>query len=183
MDTLAESVISGAPGAVLAACEVPEEYRAAYIRAKDVEMFKGQEDKDVRQSLHVGDVPMPELAPDEVLIAVMASSMNYNTVWSAKFEPVPTFAFLRALGRQEPWGKRHDLPWRVLGSDAAGVIVRSGIGVHRWRPGDHVLVSPISVDDQDPDTHADGRPGADQRVWGFETNFGGLAHAHARAPS
>ena len=46
-------------------------------------------------ALHVGEVPTPELAPDEVLIATFASSVNYNTVWSAIFEPVPTFAFLK----------------------------------------------------------------------------------------
>lgn len=48
---------------------------------------------DVRRSLHVGSVPMPELVPDEALVAVMTSSINYNTVWSATFEPVPTFRF------------------------------------------------------------------------------------------
>ena len=37
---------------------------------------------------------MPELAPHEVLIAVMAAAVNYNTVWSAISGPLPTFAFL-----------------------------------------------------------------------------------------
>ena len=91
-------------------------------------IFGDVPDKDVRESLQVGQVPMPELAPDEVLVAVMASSINYNTVWSATFEPVPTFDFLRRFARQGGWAARHDLPHHVVGSDAAGVVVRVGAG-------------------------------------------------------
>lgn len=154
----------------------PARYLGAYLRRDDVDMFRGVDDKDVRKSLRVGQVPMPELAPDEVLVAVMASSINYNTVWSAMFEPVPTFQFLRNFGRQGRWQSRHDRPYHVVGSDAAGVIVRLGSGVRRWAAGDHVVVSPAYVDDQEPGTHADGMMGSEQLAWGFETNFGGLAH-------
>jgi crotonyl-CoA reductase len=119
---------------------------------------------------------MPELAPDEVLVAVMASSINYNTVWSAMFEPLPTFGFLERLAATGGHARRHALPYHVLGSDGAGVVVRAGDGVRRWKAGDHVVISPSYVDDQEPATHGDGMLGAEQRVWGFETNFGGLAH-------
>src|SRR5262249_15274609 len=44
-----------------------------------------------------------------------------------------------------------------------------------WRGGAHVVVSPAWVDDQDPASYADGMLGADQKAWGFETNFGALA--------
>jgi crotonyl-CoA reductase len=160
----------------VAASEPPAEYLAAHVVSDDAEMFGVAQDKDVRKSLRVGRVPMPEIAPDEVLVAVMASSINYNTVWSATFEPVPTFEFLRRFGKQGGYAARHDLPYHVLGSDAAGVVVRVGDGVRHWKPGDHVVVSCVQVDDQQPATHADGMLGADQRIWGFETNFGGLAH-------
>jgi crotonyl-CoA reductase len=119
---------------------------------------------------------MPELAPDEVLVAVMASSINYNTVWSAMFEPLPTFDFLRRFARQGGYAARHYQPQHVIGSDCSGVIVRMGSGVRRWKVGDHTVISPIHVDDQEPATHADALLGAEQRAWGFETNFGGLAH-------
>lgn len=154
----------------------PTEYLAAHVVADDAEMFGGVQDKDVRKSLRVGRVPMPEIAPDEVLVAVMASSVNYNTVWSATFEPVSTFEFLRRFGKQGGYASRHDLPYHVLGSDASGVIVGVGAGVRHWKPGDQVVVSCVQVDDQQPATHADGMLGSDQRIWGFETNFGGLAH-------
>uniref|UniRef100_UPI0004C06370 crotonyl-CoA carboxylase/reductase n=1 Tax=Spirillospora albida TaxID=58123 RepID=UPI0004C06370 len=71
---------------------------------------------------------------------------------------------------------RHDQPFHVLGSDAAGVIVRTGAGVRHWKTGDHVTVACTYVDEQEPDTHGDGMLGAEQRIWGYETNFGGLAH-------
>ena len=51
-------------------------------------------EKDPRKSLHVDDVATPELGPGEALIAVMASAINYNTVWTSIFEPLPTFGFL-----------------------------------------------------------------------------------------
>ncbi|ONK11249.1 crotonyl-CoA carboxylase/reductase [Streptomyces sp. MP131-18] len=182
MDTLTEAVIAGAPPEELARADVPPDYVAAHLRIEDTGMFAGVEDKDVRKSLRVGRVPMPELAPDEVLVAVMASSINYNSVWSAMFEPLPTFGFLKRYGREGGWARRHDQPYHVVGSDCAGVVVRVGSGVRRWRIGDHVLVGCIQVDDQEPATHADGMISAGQRAWGFETNFGALAHyAVARA--
>jgi crotonyl-CoA reductase len=173
MDSLTEAVLSGvAPSAA----DVPDRYRAAYLRAEDVGMFEGVRDKDVRRSLRIGEVPMPELAPDEVLVAVMASAINYNTVWSATFEPVPTFPFLQRFGRQGGFAARHDQPHHVVGSDASGVVVRAGAAVRRWKAGDHVVLSCVQVDDHEPATHADAMLGNEQRIWGYETNFGGLAH-------
>jgi crotonyl-CoA reductase len=176
MDALAEAALAGASPQDLARTKVPGEYVATYLRVEDVGMFGDAPDKDVRRSLRVGPVPMPELAPDEALVAVMASSINYNTVWSAMFEPLPTFGFLRRFARQGGFAARHDRPYHVVGSDGAGVVVRVGAGVRHWKVGDHVVVSPAYVDDQEPATHADGMLGAEQRAWGFETNFGGLAH-------
>jgi crotonyl-CoA reductase len=178
MDSMAEALLGGAEPGELERIALPREYLAAHLREQDAEMFAGMDtrDKDVRKSLRVGMVPMPELAPDEVLVAVMASSVNYNTVWSAIFEPIPTFNFLKRFARLGGFAARHDRPYQIVGSDGVGVIVRVGAGVRRWRIGDHVVISPAYVDDQEHGTHADGMLGAEQRAWGFETNFGGLAH-------
>ncbi|MFE4860723.1 crotonyl-CoA carboxylase/reductase [Streptomyces sp. NPDC056670] len=182
MDALAEAVVNGAPGHELERIPVPDDYVAVHTRAEDAGIFQGAEDKDVRRSLRVGAVPMPRLAPDEVLIAVMASGINYNTVWSATFDPVPSFAFLKQYARQGGDAARHDQPFHVLGSDAAGVVVRTGAGVRRWAVGDHVVVATAHVDHEEPATHGDAMLGGEQRAWGFETNFGGLAqYAVARA--
>jgi crotonyl-CoA reductase len=159
----------------LASCELPSSYLAAHLRREDEHIFEGVADKDVRRSLRVGEVPMPQLAPDEVLLAVMASAINYNTVWSAMFEPVSTFRFLEQMGRGDMWHARHDLPYHVVGSDAAGVVMRVGAGVRRWSPGERVVAHPAWLDDQDPISQVDGMLCEDQRAWGFETNFGGLA--------
>ena len=90
MDKIRDAILAGADSAALAALPVPESYRAAFVRAEDTAMFEGMasDAKDPRQSIHIGDVPTPELAPDEVYVAVMASSINFNTVWSSIFEPV-----------------------------------------------------------------------------------------------
>ncbi|MEV6617696.1 crotonyl-CoA carboxylase/reductase [Streptomyces sp. NPDC051051] len=173
---MSEAVIAGADGKELTALPVPDSFPAAVVREADQSMFQNMSDKDVRKSLFVEQVPMPELAPDEALIAVMASAINYNTVWTAMFEPLPTFQFLKQMAKRGGWEARHDLPYHIVGSDASGVIVRTGSSVRKWKVGDHIVVSPAYVDEQDPDTHRDGMLGEGQKAWGFETNFGGLAH-------
>jgi crotonyl-CoA reductase len=173
MSELADAVVSGASAEQLLALPVPAQYAGAHLRHEDVAAFAGGV-PDVRKTIHIGQIPMPELAPDEVLLAVMASSINFNTVWSARFEPVPTFEFLRRFGREGHWAARHDQPYHVLGSDASGVVVRTGAGVRRWSVGDRVVVTPAYVDTEDPATHQDSMISG-PLAWGFETNFGGLA--------
>jgi crotonyl-CoA reductase len=172
---MAEALTREASAEELAGCQIPSTYVAAHLSREDEGIFQGESDRDVRRSIRVGEVPMPELAPDEVLVAVMASAINYNTVWSAMFEPVPTFRFLERLGREGGWYAHHDLPYHVVGSDAAGIVVRVGVGVRRWSAGDRVVAHPAWIDDQDPISQVDGMLGEGQRAWGFETNFGGLA--------
>jgi crotonyl-CoA reductase len=156
---------------------VPESIRAAFVRRDEVEMFAGvaSEEKDPRQSLHVDEVALPELAPDEAFVVVLASAINFNTVWTSIFEPLPTFGFLDRLGKESRWGARHALDYHVVGSDAAGVVLTVGSAVRNWRPGDKVTVHCNYVDDQDPSAHNDSMLATNQRIWGFETNFGGLA--------
>ena len=160
-----------------AALELPESYRAVTVHKDEVDMFEGvaSRDKDPRKSLHVDDVPLPELGPGEALVAVMASAINYNTVWTSIFEPVSTFGFLERYGRVSPLAKRHDLPYHIVGSDLAGVVLKAGIGVHSWKPGDRVVAHCLSVELEGPDGHNDTMLDPEQRIWGFETNFGGLA--------
>jgi crotonyl-CoA reductase len=157
---------------------LPDSYRAVTVHKDEVDIFEGLEtrDKDPRKSLHVEDVALPELGPGEALVAVMASAINYNTVWTSIFEPVSTFGFLERYGRMSPLSKRHDLPYHVVGSDLAGVVLKTGAGVHSWKPGDEVVAHCLSVELESPDGHNDTMLDPEQRIWGFETNFGGLAH-------
>ncbi len=176
MRAILDAINAGASGADIAATAIPESYRAAFVRREDVAMFEGlsSSEKDPRLSIHVGDVAVPDLAPDEVYVAVMASSVNFNTVWSSIFEPMPTFTFLDRLAKTSIYGRRHATDRHVMGSDAAGVVLRAGPAVDNFKPGDRVVIHCNYVDDQDPSAHDDSMLASNQLIWGFETNFGGL---------
>ena len=178
MKNILEAILAGdTPAEEFGRLEVPETYRGITVHADETGMFEGlaSRDKDPRTSLHLDDVPTPELGPGEALVAVMASAINYNTVWTSIFEPVPTFAFLNRYAKLSPLAARHDLPYHVVGSDLSGVVLRTGPGVHAWKPGDEVVAHCLSVELESPDGHNDTMLDSEQRIWGFETNFGGLA--------
>jgi len=159
---------------------VPATYKAAYVEKGDAVRHWEQPAEtrgraDVRETLKVGEIPMPELAPDEVVIAIMASALNYNTVWSARFEPTPGFTYLDALAGPGGWNERHNQDFHVLGSDAAAVVVKLGSSVTRWKVGDRVVVSPSWIDAEASLASHDLIKSPALRAWGFETNYGGLA--------
>ncbi len=177
MQEILDAIQSGAAGDDIANIPLPEATRAAHVLRAEAGMWEGVDswDKDPRKSLHVGELPLPELAPDEAVIAVMASSINFNTVWTSIFEPLPTFGFLDRLGKESVWGARHAQDFHIVGSDASGVVLRVGSAVRNWKPGDRIVAHCNYVDDQDPSAHNDSMLAANQRIWGFETNYGGLA--------
>ena len=119
-------------------------------------------------------MPVPELGLGEALIAVMASWVNYNTVWSSIFSPVPTFAFLRRYGKlsSSPRGTTCRITWSARTSRA---WARTGPGVTVWKPGEEVVAHCLSVELESSDGHNDTMLDPEQRIWGYETNFGGLA--------
>src|SRR3954462_14973309 len=171
IDAIRTAILEGATGEHLEGIPLPDTARGALVKADEQEMFAGlpSEDKDPRKSIHVEEFPLPELAPDEAYVAVMASAINFNTVWTSIFEPLPTFGFLKRLGKESVWGARHDQPFHVIGSDAAGVVLRVGSAVRNWKVGDKVTVQCNHVDDQDPSSHDDSMLATNQRIWGFET--------------
>ena len=177
MSDIMTAALEGAGSEELAAMAMPESYRAAFVRREDIGMFEGleTEEKDPRKSLKIGEVALPELAPDEAYVMIMASSINFNTVWTSIFEPLPTFGFLDRLGKESAWGARHALDYHVVGSDGAGIVLKTGSAVRSWKAGDKVTLHCNYVDDQDPSAHDDSMQAANQRIWGFESNFGGLA--------
>ncbi|MGP4084364.1 crotonyl-CoA carboxylase/reductase, partial [Streptomyces sp. KR55] len=58
-----------------AALPLPESYRAITVHKDETEMFAGlsTRDKDPSKSIHLDDVPVPELGPGGALVAVVAS--------------------------------------------------------------------------------------------------------------
>jgi crotonyl-CoA reductase len=178
MQDFVEAIVSGetSPGA-FASLQVPDSYLGALVHAEETAMFDGMatRDKDPSKSIHVDRVPTPSVGPDEVLVAAMASSVNYNTVWTSIFEPMPTFGFLRRYAKSVPGAEQHDRPYHVLGSDLAGVVLRVGSAVRTVKPGDRVVAHCLNVELAAPDGHDDSMLDPEQRIWGFETNYGGLA--------
>ena len=177
IDRIREAILNDASGDEIGSLELPESTRAAFVRKDEQDMFEGMDSsaKDPRKSLHVDDVPLPPLGPNECLIAVMASAINFNTVWTSIFEPLPTFLFLERFAREGELGARHNLDYHVVGSDASAVVLKTGPGVTRWKPGDRVTVHCNYVDLEAPQGHDDSMMDPGQRIWGFETNFGSLA--------
>jgi len=80
-----------------------------------------------KDGLRLGDMPEPELRDRDVLVAVHAAGVNPLDAKIAAGE----FKLI--------------LPYRlplILGNDVAGVVVRTGPGVRRFRPGDQVYARP-----------------------------------------
>ena len=141
-------------------------------------MFEGvaSADKDPTKSIHVDEVPTPELAADEVYLAVMASLDQLQHGVVVDLRAAADVRVPRSAGQASRSGARATAsPYHVLGSDASGVVLRVGSAVRNWKPGDRVTVHCNHVDDQDPSAHDDSMLATNQRIWGFETNFGGLA--------
>ena len=78
--------------------------------------------------LQYGDLPEPEVGPNDVKVRVRASALNRLDVY--------TRAGVRGTRR-----RNFDAP-HILGGDAAGEIVEIGSAVHGRTVGERVLVNP-----------------------------------------
>jgi NADPH:quinone reductase-like Zn-dependent oxidoreductase len=80
-----------------------------------------------RDALSLDDIPVPEIGPDELLVRVVASSVN----------PVDWKVREGFLAQMIP----HRLPL-TLGWDVSGVVQAVGSQVQGWQPGDAVFARP-----------------------------------------
>jgi NADPH:quinone reductase-like Zn-dependent oxidoreductase len=80
-----------------------------------------------REVLSIDDIPVPAIAPDEVLVRVVAASIN----------PVDWKIRAGYLAQMIP----HPLPL-TLGWDVSGVVTAVGAGVTQWQVGDAVFARP-----------------------------------------
>src|SRR5437879_13367635 len=73
-------------------------------------------------------IPTPTLGPDEVLVYVMASGINYNNVWAALGAP------LDVIGARQKGGEPEDS--HAGGSECSGIGSAVGRDVKNARVGD-----------------------------------------------
>ncbi|MEE3650591.1 MULTISPECIES: crotonyl-CoA carboxylase/reductase [unclassified Brenneria] len=115
-------------------------------------------------------VNIPELSPQQVLIKVMASGLNYNNVWAATGKPVDVISARRKKNK-------HAEPFHIGGSEASGIVYAVGGEVSNVKVGDAVVIS-CSVYDA---TSLESRVAADpmftrsQEIYGYERNYGSFA--------
>jgi crotonyl-CoA carboxylase/reductase len=114
-------------------------------------------------AMQVEVVETPSIAPDEVLVMVMAAGVNANGYWAALGIPISPFAV-------------HKAEYHIAGSDAAGIVWAVGDKVKRWKIGDEVVVH-CNQDDGDDEECNGGDPmnSTSQRIWGYETPDGSFA--------
>lgn len=121
-------------------------------------------------------VDTPEIGPDEVLIGVMASSINYNNVWAARGYPVDQVKVRQKRGEPEDF--------HIGGSDASGIVYAVGNAVTNVSVGQHVIVHPGVWSSEDPWVQAGKDPmiSPSGKIWGYDTNYGAFGQ-FARAQS
>lgn len=81
---------------------------------------------DMEELVYDTDFPEPEIGPNEVLIDIKATSLNYHDVFTRRGMP----------------GIKIPMPM-IMGLDIAGEIAQLGPGVDGWSVGERVLIDPI----------------------------------------
>lgn len=124
---------------------------------------------DPRTAFQIEKVTTPTPGKGEVLIAVMAASVNFNNVWAARGVPVDVIALRQRAG--EPYD------FHIGGSDASGIVYAVGEGVTNVAVGDEVIVHPGYWAPDDPWVLKGKDPmiAPSARIWGYDTNFGSFA--------
>ena len=69
----------------------------------------------------------------------------------------------------------HNRSFHIPGSDASGFIVSLGNQDTNWKIGDEVVVNCNWHRSDDPKVYSDALISKEQKIWGYETNFGSLA--------
>ena len=76
--------------------------------------------------VEVGDLPVPKIGPQQVLVKVRAAALNHLDIW-VRSGVVP------GLDMTKP---------HILGCDGAGEVAEVGAEVKRWKVGDEVVLNP-----------------------------------------
>src|SRR5213083_1404074 len=127
-------------------------------------VIRPEREGEPEQAFQIEEIEVPEPGAFEVIVRVMASGVNYNNVWAALGKPVSVF-------RYHPDEDHH-----IGGSDASGVVWKTGAGVTRWKPGDEVVIHCLQASYEDVEVHGlDPLAAPSQMIWGYETTWGSFA--------
>ncbi len=122
------------------------------------------------KAFEIEKIKVPELRDDEVLVAVMAAGLNYNSVWAATGYPMDMIQVMELR-------KEKETEYQVIGSDCSGIVYKTGKNVTSVSVGDEVVIQAGWYDSQDPVIRkgelAMFAPSA--RAWGYETTWGSFA--------
>jgi crotonyl-CoA carboxylase/reductase len=136
--------------------ELPDKMKAVVIRP--------DREGEPLDSMKIEDMPVPKVGANDVLVMVMAAGVNFNGVWAARGKPVSTI-------------KMHpEQDFHIAGSDASGIVWKVGSEVRRWKVGDEVILHCNQSCRQCEECNG-GDPLAcsEQKIWGYETNYGSFA--------
>jgi crotonyl-CoA carboxylase/reductase len=118
------------------------------------------------EAFQVEEIEVPEPGAFEVIVRVMAAGVNYNNVWAALGKPVSVMKY----------GDHPEYGHHIGGSDASGIVWKTGPGVTRWKPGDEVVIHCNQASYEDPEVHGlDPLAAPSQMIWGYETTWGSFA--------
>src|SRR4051795_4215752 len=127
-------------------------------------VIRQEREGEPTDAFQIEEIEVPEPGALEVVVRVMAAGVNYNNVWAAMGKPVSVF-------RYHPDDDHH-----IGGSDASGIVWKTGPGVTRWKPGDEVIIHCNQASYEDPEVHGlDPMAAPSQRIWGYETSWGSFA--------
>ncbi|WP_394833369.1 crotonyl-CoA carboxylase/reductase [Pendulispora rubella] len=108
-------------------------------------------------------VNVPEPGPGEVLVKVMAAGVNYNGIWAASGKPISVLDV-------------HKEDFHIAGSDASGIVWKTGPGVARWKVGDEVVLHcNVTCGECGACNGLDPMACEHQKIWGYETPYGSFA--------
>src|SRR3989442_2625243 len=121
-------------------------------------------------------IPTPTLGPDEALVYVMASGINYNNVWAALGSPLDVIAERQRAGEPEDF--------HAGGSDCSGIVWAVGRDVKSLPVGAEVIVHSGWWRPDDPWVRSGKDPmlAESTRIWGYQANYGSFCQfARAQA--
>jgi crotonyl-CoA carboxylase/reductase len=138
--------------------EVPEKMHAIVVRPA---RFGEPRDSQKREI-----IPTPKIGPNDVLVYVMATGINYNNVWAALGYPLDVIAERQKKGEPEDF--------HAGGSDCSGIVWAVGEEVTNVKPGDEVVAHSGWWEPDDPWVLSGKDPmlAPSVRIWGYQTNYG-----------